>query len=155
MSQRKPLTRIVLQASLIIAVIGTGAWALQRGGPDAMLERSYGRVLADMDNSWSSEHARNIWLSSATGASARPVISPLPGALGIGDRIAVRTRHGAQMAIEVTELEEIDGRGVGLAGTRFQIVTGRLPEGGETVRFIFSVDQPLTAPVAPQPGRTL
>lgn len=154
MSRRQTLLKPTLRFAVLTLALGASAVLVKAGGADAILERSYSRALGGANAAWTSDHARNIWLSSAP-AAAQPLYQPLPGALGIGDRISVKSAQGGQVVIEVTALEEVDGAGMGLAGTRFQIVSGRLPDGGDTVRFIFSVEQPVTAPVAPQPGRTL
>lgn len=155
MSRRQTLLKPTLRFAVVTLVLGSSAALLKAGGADAILERSYNRALGGVNATWTSEHAGNIWLSSAPASASKTQVQPLPGVLAIGDRISVKTAQGRQVAINVTALEEVDGAGLGLAGTRFQIVSGRLPEGGDTVRFIFSVEQPATAPVTPQPGRTL
>jgi hypothetical protein len=155
MSRSQTLIHPTLRFASAAIALGLCAVVLKAGGADSILERSYSRALGGVNATWTSDHARNIWLSSAPAPTAKPPSVPLPGALGIGDRISVKSAQGSHVVIEVTALEEVEGAGMGLAGTRFQIVSGRLPEGGDTVRFIFSVEQPATAPLAPQPGRTL
>ena len=112
-----------------------GAVAIGGTSPERILAHGYGQALGDIDTSWGSRHAGNLWLSNAPAREVRP-------ALSVGDRITIAARAGGQQAIEVTALEEIDGEALGLAGTRFQIVTGRPSGGGETVRFLFAVDAP-------------
>lgn len=119
---------------------GAGVTAIRATAPERILAQEYGQALADIDTSWGSRHAGNLWLSTA------PMRAPRP-ALAVGDRITIAARNGGEQAIEVTALEEVDGEALGLAGTRFQIVTARPARGSlETVRFLFAVDTPPAAP---------
>lgn len=185
MGTRSGLRGLGVTTVAVAAVLATAYAAQRYASPERVLARGYGQALGDFDTSWGSRHAGNIWLSDAPagGFRSRGGASPTAGAtlsvtgspgvdapgmgtpgmgtttaLAIGDRISIAARTGGQDEIEVVELEEVDGAGLGLAGTRFQIVTGRhLGAAAETtVRFLFAVDQPRAASAPPKGhGRSL
>lgn len=136
----RPLAWSLAMACVASAgLVGVGVVAMRATAPERILAQGYGQALGDIDTSWGSRHAGNLWLSHAPARPTRP-------ALAVGDRITIAARTGDEQAIVVTALEEIDGETLGLAGTRFQIVTARPAHGLDAVRFLFAVDAP-PAPV--------
>lgn len=154
-SKRSLWTTVAITGAVLTLAFG----GFRYFSPEGVLARSYGQVLGDIDTSWGSRHKGNVWLSG-TRAPAGVQASPIgtAGQLAIGDRITVAARAGGQQAIEVVALEEIDGAALGLAGTRFQIVTGRSAEAdaeSTVVRFLFAVEQPVLKPAVSGGDRIL
>ena len=121
------------------------------GGAGDVLARGYSRALAEADTTWSSAQAGNLWLS---GMGEQPAM--LRKAVSVGDRITVGG-HSRNDVFEVVNLAQIDGEPLGLPALRIQVVTARVDgaTAGETVRFLFAVDAPATAPAQPKPDKVL
>ena len=121
------------------------------GGAGDVLARGYGRAFAEADTTWSTAQPGNLWLS---GLGEQP--AALRKAVVIGDRITVGG-SGRSDVFEVVGLEQIDGEPLGLPALRIQVVTARVDGSGtgESVRFLFAVDGPATAPAAPKPDKVL
>ncbi len=153
----------VIVACATAAVIGY--LALAGRGTDFtgnVLASGYGRALADADTSWSSaasgKSSANLWLS---GLGDQPIA--MRKAVAIGDRITVANNSRTDV-FEVVNLEQIDGEPLGLQATRIQVVTARVDGNasgghasvsGETVRFLFAVDDARPVPAQPKPDKVL
>ena len=155
----------VAVACAVTAAVGYAAFS---GGDTDLtarvLARGYGQALADVDTSWTSAHSGkdaakasgNLWLS---GLSEQPM--PMRKAVVVGDRITVGNTTRSDV-FEVVALGQIDGEPLGLPTMRIQVVTARLDgqaaEGqapGETVRFLFAVDDLRPVPAQPKPDKVL
>jgi hypothetical protein len=130
-------------AAALLAGPGLVSW---RSGPDAVLATGFGSALADADASWSSTPP-NVWLSGLGDPTAA-----FGKSLGVGDLVTVAGQGGLSQIIEVTALEHVDGARIGLAGVRFQLVTGRPKSGPSSgvVRFLFASETP--QPLGPIDG---
>lgn len=129
-------------ATLIAAVV---IW--HRATPDAMLASNYGKALAEAETSWTSLPP-NLWLSRLGSAN-----SDADQALTPGDTITISANDGRPQVIKVTGLELIDGELLGMAGVRFQLVTGLAD--GAPVRFLFATGKQRRTPLPAPADRTL
>jgi hypothetical protein len=140
------------------AGIGAARYGLV-AGPDRLLAKSFGSALADSETSWTERHphVRLSGLGSGTFAAGR--------VLAKGDVITIAAKNGSPMVVEVTGLEMIDGRILGLPDVRFQLVTGHTARGatgaaggagsGTLVRFMFSVEPAAVRPMPIASDRVL
>jgi hypothetical protein len=134
-------TAAAIALGLVCAGAAGGLSLGQGPAPDAVLAGAFEDALASTETTWSAT-APNVWLSSL----GMPAQS-FGKTIAIGDMITIKGRTGAPEVIEVTGLEQVEGSGIGLAGVRFQLVTGRpaqQPEAG-LVRFLFAGDAPETS----------
>ena len=145
----------MLAAAGLLAVTGVAAW--QQTSPDDVLARSYGQALGDIDTSWGSRHAGNVWLSAGRGGFGSDLAGLVANPLAVGDRITIATRAGEPQVVEVVALEEIEGAAVGLGSARLQVVTGRPVGAAEAakVRFLFAVEPTPAKLPAPRNDRSL
>lgn len=133
------------------ALAGVLGYVGLAGGSGDMLARGYSRAFALSETAWSTAQPGHLWLS---GLGEQP--AALRKAVVIGDRITVGG-SGRSDVFEVVGLEQIDGEPLGSPALRIQVVTARVDGSvtGETVRFLFAVDGPATAPAAPKPDKVL
>lgn len=120
----------------VAVVVGSGSAGPQTT-PDGVLATGFGSALADADKFWSAPPA-NVWLSGLGTPS-----TAFGKSVKVGDVITISGRSAQPQTIEITELEQVDGRAIGLKGVRFQLVTGRATSDsqGTPVRFLFAVDR--------------
>jgi hypothetical protein len=142
-------------AFLALLALGAGTVVAMRGqSDDTILAEGYRRVLSDISpaRQWQAPAAPNIWLSRAD-ATPRPLRKPL----AIGDRVSIAGKAGVVDVFEVLRVEQVEADAVGMPEQSIQIVTARPAhaEGGETVRFIFSVESVTTPAAARKPDATL
>jgi len=139
-------------AAVLTAIVYAGGAADVAGN---VLARGYGQALADVDTAWrsapSGKASGNLWLS---GLGDQPVA--MRKAVVIGDRITVGNNNRTDV-FEVVGLGQIDGEPLGLQAMRLQVVTARVDghPSGETVRFVFAVDEPRPVPAEPKPDKVL
>ena len=148
---RSRIMSMAAAALLLGGLLGAVGYANLPGSADNVLARGYGRALAEADTHWSSAQSENLWLSRL---GDQPVV--LRKAVMIGDRLTVGGNARSD-TFEVVGLEQIDGEALGQPSLRIQVVTARVDGGAtaETVRFLFAVDAPATAPLAPLPEKVL
>jgi len=137
--QRAAAVAVLGIAGAFLSGIGVGTVS-KHAAPDAILAVNYGKALADADTSWTSL-PRNIWLSGLGGADANT-----DRLLVAGDTITIDGKDGRPEVIRVTSREVIDGAHIGVAGVRFQLVTGHSTGSDQrTVRFMFATEAPVSA----------
>ena len=141
------VTAAMATAAIVYVAITGGAVDVAAN----VLARGYGRALADVDTSWSGPPPGNLWLS---GIGEQPIA--MRKAVTIGDRITVGNNSRTDV-FEVVGLGQIDGEPLGFPAMRIQVVTARVDghASGETVRFLFAVDDPTPVTAQPKPDKVL
>ena len=140
-----------VMAMALSALLATVGYASLTGSADAVLASRYGRALGDAETHWGSAPTANLWMSRL---GDQPAV--LHRAVAIGDRITVGGQARTDV-FEVVGLERIDGDVLGQPSLHLQVVTAR-PDGNgpaETVRFLFAVEAPATAPATLLPEKVL
>lgn len=138
--------RLALAAGLMalpLAIVGAATLA-----PDRVLDRAYGPAMARAEKLWPDAAEQATILRPASLPAVR---NGLRKPFAVGDRMVIESRAGTPEAIEVIAIEKIDGTSLGLDGVVLQMVTARADgaAAGETVRFLFAIDQPAQASKPP------